>query len=389
MTRKTLAIILGAVGIVIAGALIYKFTGNNQIEETVQETPAPAWHAADGYIKESEPIGEPGSASDTSSESDQTTTEASTAKDTSDQTTIEASTTEEASEPATNTEYSLSVPTYIGQVGGDYFIADCYHNQIIYNDNLTDDLLSWKTLATDLSQPHTMAGDGQVIVIDDTEKNEVRVYEPSENGYKYTQLFTGIGNRPHYTVYDETEKAFYTWSSMSGEMYIFRHEEGDTKMYLTEIRTIEALSGTYIRSFYIDGNDIYFVSGIRGDGTSSGILKCDKKTFEIKETYSVPDSIAGMAAMRFDAPYFYITVSTDVAGSQDAATMIRTKDLKGLAAGDYEDIYAAYFMGGGTPYNMFKIGDKWFLTEHRIPGHAIWSYKIDENGEITDVETVY
>ena len=69
--------------------------------------------------------------------------------------------------------------------------------------------------------------------------------------------------------------------------------------------------------------------------------------------------------------------------------MIRTKDLKGLAAGDYEDIYAAYFMGGGTPYNMFKIGDKWFLTEHRIPGHAIWSYKIDENGEITDVETVY
>ena len=30
----------------------------------------------------------------------------------------------------------LSVPTYITKVNDTYFIVDCYHNQVIYHDNL-------------------------------------------------------------------------------------------------------------------------------------------------------------------------------------------------------------------------------------------------------------
>ncbi len=292
-----------------------------------------------------------------------------------------------------NTEFSLSVPTYVTRIDGMWFIVDCYHDQIIYSENMGAPLGEWKVLTKDAKQPHTMAGDGQVILVDDAENNRVLVFEKKDGAYVNTQLFNDIGKRPHYTVYDEADKAFYVWSSTTGEMYIFRHEENSSKMYLAEVRKAgggdaSPLDGTYIRSFYMDGDEIYFVSGIGADGRPSGILICDKNTLEIEEKIEVPDSMAGMVALYRDGDYYYITVSTDVSGSQDAATMIRTRDLKGLMNGDYEEIYSTYFVGGGTPYNITKIDDTYYLTEHRVPGHAVWSYRITNN-EITDVQAVY
>ncbi|WP_408070344.1 hypothetical protein [Butyrivibrio sp. JL13D10] len=292
-----------------------------------------------------------------------------------------------------NTEFELSVPTYVTKLDGNWFIVDCYHDRIIYNDNLESPINEWKVLTTDVRQPHTMAGDGTVILVDDTENNRVLVFERQEGSYVNTQLFNNIGNRPHYTVYDENAGAFYVWSSTTGEMYVFRHEEAASEVYLTEIRKVHddensLLDGTYVRSFYLDEDEIYFVSGIRSDGMASGIIICDKDTLKIKEKIDVPDSLAGMVALYRDGEYFYITVSTDISGNQDAATMIRTKNLKGLINGDYEDIYSKYFIGGGTPYNVTKIDDIYYLTEHRLPGHSVWSYRI-ENDEIVDVKAVY
>ncbi len=358
IATKSLALILATAG-------IFSFAGCKGSDNSEAEVPKESesqykdtpWTVADGYIKASEAVSDIGS--------------------------------DESKNPVQNTEYTLSVPTYINKIGDDWFIVDCYHNQVIYSDNLTTPLNEWKVLTKDANQPHTMAGDGTVFLVDDTENNRVLVFEIRGAVYVNTQVFNDIGKRPHYTVYDEEDKAFYVWSSTTGEMYIFRREADSAKLYLTEIRKVESLDGTYIRSFYMDGNDIYFVSGITAKGSASGIIKCDKYTFEIKEQIPVADALAGMASMRYDAPYYYITVSTDVTGSQDAATMLRTKDLAGLSSGDYEIIYDKYFVGGGTPYNIFEVDGTRYLTEHRLPGHAIWSYKIDENGEISDVNTVF
>ncbi len=339
------------------GEDVSTITDNTEQTETVTSGPQVDWKVSDGYIRASEAS-------------------------------------EVSYEVLNNAEFALSVPTYIDRIDGDWFIVDCYHDQVIYNSNLGAPLNEWKVLTKEAHQPHTMAGDNQVLVVDDTENNMVRIFECVEGEYRETQHFSDIGNRPHYTVYDEEDKAFYVWSSTTGEMYVFRHEDGDAQMYLTEIRKVggtedSLLNGTYIRSFYIDGDDIYFVSGITAAGTASGIIICDKYSFEVKQTIAVPDKFAGMASMRYDAPYYYITVSTDVSGRQDAATFIRTKSLEGLETGDYEDIYSEYFVGGGTPYNMFEVDGTIFLTEHRLPAHAIWSYKIDIEGNITDVNTVY
>lgn len=316
-----------------------------------------AWNSKDGYIRKSESV---------------TTTEESSLQ---------------------NTEYSLSVPTYVTKIDDMWYIVDCYHDQIIYNENMGAPLYEWKVLTKSAKQPHTMAGDGRVILVDDTENNRVLVFEKKDGTYVNTQMFEDIGKRPHYTVYDKEDKAFYVWSSTTGEMYIFRHDEDSSQMYLCEIRSANEnnehpLEGTYIRSFYIDGDDIYFVSGIGADGRPSGILVCDKKTLLIREKIEVPSGIAGMAALCKAGSYFYITVSTDINGDQNAATMIRTKDLRGLAKGDYEEIYSKYFVGGGTPYNITQIDDTYYLTEHRLPGHSVWSFKI-ENDEIKDARAVY
>lgn len=281
---------------------------------------------------------------------------------------------------------SLSVPTYITKVKDNYFIVDCYNNQVIYHQNLTDPLYEWQIMTNDVSMAHTLASDGLVYLIDDTENNRILIMEEdvNENGqtiFVPTQEFTGIGDRPHYVIYDEPTDTFYAWSSESGEMFLFRHPENDTRMYLTEVRSIPSLNGVYVRSFTIVEDTIYFVSG------SSSIIEADLRTFKVKKEYPVPDTLSGMIQLTPIGDYFYITVSTDVTGNQDYATIIRTKSLKDLEKGNYEDIYH-YFIGGGTPYYITQIEDTFYLTEHRLPGHSIWRFQVEDN-VIKNVTTIY
>lgn len=281
---------------------------------------------------------------------------------------------------------TLSVPTYITKIKDNYFIVDCYNNQVIYHQNLTDPLYEWQIMTNDISMAHTIAGDGLVYLIDDTENNRILVMteDVNENGQPIFipfQEFTKVGVRPHYIIYDERTDTFYVWSSESGEMFLFRHPKDDPHMYLTEIRSIPSLNGVYVRSFTIVEDTIYFVSG------NSSIIEADLTDFKIKKEYPVPDELAGMIQLTPIEDYFYITVSTDITGNQNYATILRVKSLKDLKKGKYEDVYKN-FIGGGTPYYITQIDDTWYLTEHRIPGHSIWSFHVTDN-TITDVTAIY
>lgn len=295
-----------------------------------------------------------------------------------DETSLTASVLEE---PRLNAFFDLSVPTWLTKVNDTYFLVDCYHNQVIYHDNLSDPLWQWSVMTDDINRGHTLASDGLVYLIDDTENNRILIFEKKNGRFLHTQTFQDIGNRPHYIIYDEKTKTFYAWSSMSGEMYLFRHEPDDSRMYLAAVRKIDALENVYVRSFTIQDDSVYFVSG------NSSIIRADLKTFQVLDTWPVPDSMAGMIQLTPIQDYFYITVSTDITGSQDYATILRTKDLSGLMDGRFEDIYE-YFIGGGTPYYITQIDNSWYLTEHRLPGHSLWRFQVTDN-EITDVEAVY
>ena len=280
-----------------------------------------------------------------------------------------------------NSWSDLSVPTYITKVDDTYFLVDCYHDQVIYHDNLTDPLSEWMVMTDEIDKGHTLASDGVVYLVDDTENNRILVFEKRNGMFLHTQTFQDIGNRPHYIIYDVQTDTFYAWSSMSGEMYLFRRSPDDTRMYLTEIRKIVMLDNVYVRSFTILDGDIYFVSG------NASIIRADLETFEILETYPVPDVLAGMIQLTRIQDYFYLTISTDITGSQDYATIIRTKNLSSLADGDYEDVYEN-FIGGGTPYYITFFDNAYYLTEHRLPGHSVWRFQVRDN-QIVNPETIY
>ncbi|WP_051538183.1 hypothetical protein [Butyrivibrio proteoclasticus] len=295
-------------------------------------------------------------------------------------------------QPSLNYDTALSVPTYVTCVDDVWFIVDCYHNRVIYSEDLGAPLNQWYIMSSDVTQPHTIASDGKVYIIDDTENNRILVYEKEDGKFINTQALYNVGSRPHYTVYDEVTDTFYVWSSITGELYCFRHTADSTRIYLTEIKKIPELDGIYVRSFSIIDGDIYFVSGVSDDSSSgytSQVLCCSLSDLSVKRAYDVPDELAGMVQIMPIGDYYYISSSTDKYGSQDYATLVRTKSFEDLAKGNYEDVYSQYFIGGGTPYYMSQVGDTYFLTEHRLQGHSIWSFKVDKPGNITEVTALY
>lgn len=284
-------------------------------------------------------------------------------------------------EVKTNPCTDLSVPTYITKVNDTYFLVDCYHNQVIYHDNIQAPLYEWHVMTDEITMGHTLASDGTVYLVDDTENNRVLIFEKIDGRFVHTQTFSDIGNRPHYIIYDENTDTFYAWSSMNGEMYLFRRNADEPRVYLTEVRKVDCLSDVYVRSFTILDDEIYFVSG------NSHIIRADLHTFEILKSYPVPDTMAGMIQLTKIQDYFYLTISTDIAGNQDYATIIRVKKLSNLMKGKYEDIYES-FIGGGTPYYITSFDDAYYLTEHRLPGHCVWRFQVVDN-KLQNIETIY
>ncbi len=287
-----------------------------------------------------------------------------------------------------NYDSLLSVPTYITRVDDVWFIVDCYHNRVLFTDKLGTPIDQWNIMCNKAYYPHTIASDGTVYLIDDTELNRILVYEKVDGVFINTQVLFDIGNRPHYCAYDEISDTFYVWSSGTGEMYCLRRQADTSTVYLTDIKKIEQLSDIYVRSFTIIGDEVYFASGVSPSGARPQILVCDIDTFAVKRAIDVPDEMAGMVQIMPIDDMFYITVSTDITGNQDYATILRCKSLEDLAEGQYEDIYSEYFVGGGTPYNLSKVDDTYYLTEHRLKDHQIWSFKV-ENKEVTQVTSVY
>jgi len=281
-----------------------------------------------------------------------------------------------------NPNSTLNVPTQLNKAGDYYFLVDCYNNQVIYSESLDRPLYEWKVMTDDMNRGHTVASDGVVYLVDDTENNRVLIFELYDGKFIETQVLKDIGNRPHYIIYNEKNDTFYAWSSLTGQMYLIKRDKSDNRMYVSDILAIEELNGVYVRSFTIIDDDIYFVSG------NCQIIKAALKNFKIKERYLVPASMSGMVQIMKAGDKYLITISTDANGNQAFATIIETDSLADLMDEDYTDVYDENFVGGGTPYYMTCIDDTYYLTEHRVPGHSLWSFKFTD-GQIVDVKAIY
>ena len=166
---------------------------------------------------------------------------------------------EDAKEPELQKEseangyFTIMVPTYIKFYDGLYFIVDCYHDQVVFTDDYDKPIYDWKVMDKALDRPHTIASDGEVYMVDDTENKRIVAYtkhveEDGEIWFERIQEFVDMGERPHYVIYDETDGCFYAWSSMSGQMWVFKRSKDDKKVFLDASYSIPDLTLKTIRS---------------------------------------------------------------------------------------------------------------------------------------------
>lgn len=279
-----------------------------------------------------------------------------------------------ASYPSSPNGYSsLLMPTQVTKVNNTYFILDCYHNQVIYSDNIGAPIKQWKLMTNNVYNPHALASDGEIYLVVDTENHRVLSYEKTTDRFNELQQFKNIGIRPHYAVYDAPTATFYVWSSLTGEMYLFRRLPGSKSLYLAQVKCVPQLNGVYVRSFTISGNDI-FLPAVE----YQSILQIDKETFAIKASYPVPENIAGMVQLSVIGNYFYLTVSSDLSYHRENATILRTKDLSLLQYGQYEDL-KHLFGNNGTPYYLSHFDGSYYLIHEDAPPNI---YKFDVKNDI-------
>lgn len=277
---------------------------------------------------------------------------------------------------------SLSVPTQITKIGDDYFLVDCYHNQILTSTSLDAPQEEWYVMTDQINRGHTIAGDGVVYLADDTENHRILIFEKTGKYFYLTQIFENIGVRPHYIIYDEVSRRFYALSSMTGELYVFYRQEESSNVFLEKILSVPELNNVYARSFTIDNDDIYFVTSI------GAILRTRKEDLAVLDCWPVPDEYAGMVQISRIQNYFYITVSTDIAGNAEYANFIRVQDLAQLTDASPESLYSD-FTQGGTPYYISFFDGSYFLTQHcMIPGTGVWQFQIT-NDRLDNLQVLY
>ena len=252
---------------------------------------------------------------------------------------------------------TTKAPAQITKQGRFYFITDTFHDQVIYSGSLDTPIKEWNVITSKVSGPHSVASDGKYYLIADTENHRVLIFEWERGGFRLTQKFEEMGVRPHYIEYDKETDTFYVWSSQTCEMYILAKDNTGT-LCIQEIRKIKELAGHYIRSFAVSGEYIIFPSG-----TNKQVLVTDKNTLQILGRVLVPGEISGMAYIKQIGNYFYITISSDENYDQSKATIIRTKDLNGLACGEYENI-SSKFPYIKIPYYIDYIQGAYYMTNH-------------------------
>lgn len=280
----------------------------------------------------------------------------------------------------------LYSPTLVEKFGEHYFIVDCWHNRIIYSDELKADIGDWEVLDDDLAGPHSIASNGRVLMVDDTERHAVRVYLMTD-GYPHVQTFENIGVRPHRVHYDSETDAFYVLGSRFQTMSKFR-DDGQ-EVHHVHTRRLPFLGASYTRSFSIIDGYFYFVSGpekVYKVAYSGG-------EYEVVESYPVHDKYHNrnrstdshsMNDIFRISDGFYITVTPDWWSSSNEKgteyTLLWCPELEWLESGECEDLSEEFGLQG-FPYYISEIDGVYFIPEIN-PYNSVIRATGDEEGRL-------
>lgn len=256
--------------------------------------------------------------------------------------------------PVNDYKGTLYSPTYITKSEEDYFIVDCWHHRVLYNKVLNEPINNWSVIPVDLSNPHSIATDGKVFVIDDSKNDSIKVLQRKNSSFVEVQVIRNIGSQPNKIIFDEPSERFYGISASSQEVFVLRNENG---LIITEkVVKLAYLEGSYIRSISIIDDNIYFVSG---PGRII-VASIKNQSFDFIKEFKVPFELQGMNDITKIDSYFYLSIYQNGAGDI-APKLVRVKDLNLLEI-EYEDLHDQLSIKG-VPYFFSFVDDRVFLTE--------------------------
>ncbi|WP_237566618.1 ATP-binding cassette domain-containing protein [Paenibacillus sp. EZ-K15] len=264
----------------------------------------------------------------------------------------------------------LYTPTAIAKFGKEYFIVDCWHHRVIYTSNLAEPINKWRAFRGDFTNPHSIATDGEVYLVEDTENDSVKVFRRRGTTFIETQVIKQIGRQPNKLVYDSNTKRFYGIAASSQQVFVLKNINGEVKV--EKVIKLEYLENAYVRSINIIDDHMYIVSGPGKIMVANYI----DLSFDLVREYKVPFELQGMNDLAKIGSFYYMSVYQNGAGDI-APKLIRAKDLDELET-EFEDIYDQLGLNG-VPYYFSVIEDRIFLTE--IDSYSsIRSFKlIDDN----------
>ena len=251
---------------------------------------------------------------------------------------------------------SFFVPTQVYQYGGEFYIADAYHHQVLHSSNAASAPYEWHPVGMGLNRPHAIASDGTIYLVVDTDNNRIVTYAKTEAGYQLIESIPNVGIRPHYVEYDKGTGQFYVWSSMTGVMYIYKRSAKGLNLILKKAARIKDLDGYYTRSFTIDGGDILFPCVGRSE-----VYVVNKKNFKVKAVYPVAAELSEMVQLLHIQNYYYLVTSNDASGEK-APRLVRAAGLADFGNGSYEDIRDQFGDMNGIPYYITQGEDGHYYT---------------------------
>jgi hypothetical protein len=229
----------------------------------------------------------------------------------------------------------LNAPTYVKKINDMWFIVDCWHNRVIWSNDLSAPIAEWNTVNGDLAGPHSVEYGAGYYAIEDTDRNAVNFYTfDILNSTFVKQETINLGTRPHRIHFDEQSQSFYVLSSVSQDMHRISVKDGE--IALANAQKLPFLEGQYTRSFNIIGDQLLFAAGPK----KVTVTSFRNDIYNVQASYAVPPDFYGMNDIYFTGKKYIVTATLPnsfgvVDRLEDLPTMQNQAELYGFEGRPY------------------------------------------------------